>query len=49
MAAYLKLYFPQLLDWFGEVGSAIVGDFLERWPTLQKEGASANRPENFDG
>jgi transposase len=36
LTAYLKLYFPQVLDWFSEVGSEIVGDFLERWPTLQK-------------
>src|SRR5229473_1365552 len=36
MTAHLKLYFPQVLDWFGEVASAIAGAFLERWPTLQK-------------
>jgi len=36
LTAYLKLYFPQVLNWFSEVGSPIVGDFLERWPTLQK-------------
>jgi len=36
LTAYLKMYFPQVLDWFGEVSSQITGDFLERWPTLQK-------------
>ena len=36
LTAHLKLYFPQVLDWFGEVSSTIAGDFLERWPTLEK-------------
>jgi len=36
MTAYLKMYFPQILDWFSAVGSPIVGDFLLRWPTLEK-------------
>jgi transposase len=36
LTAHLKLYFPQVLDWFSEVSSAIAGDFLERWPTLEK-------------
>jgi transposase len=36
LTAHLKLYFPQVLDWFGEVSSPIAGDFLERWPTLEK-------------
>jgi transposase len=31
----LKLYFPQVLSWFDEVDSELVGAFLERWPTLQ--------------
>lgn len=30
----LKLYFPQVLSWFGQVDSALAGDLLERWPTL---------------
>lgn len=30
----LKIYFPQLLRWFSEVSSALVGDVLLRWPTL---------------
>jgi phosphomannomutase len=25
-----------VLEWFSEVSSQIAGDFLERWPTLQK-------------
>ena len=36
LTAYLKMYFPQVLDWFSAVGTAIVGDFLLRWPTLEK-------------
>lgn len=36
LTAYLKVYFPQVLDWFFEVGSSIVGKFLLRWPTLEK-------------
>jgi transposase len=32
----LKLYFPQVLNWFGDVASPLVGDLLERWPTLEQ-------------
>ena len=32
----LKLYFPQVLDWFDDVTSPLVGDLLERWPTLEQ-------------
>lgn len=35
LTACLKMYFPQVLEWFNEVSSQITGDFLERWPTLQ--------------
>jgi transposase len=31
----LKLYFPQLLDWFEKVDSPLVGALLHRWPTLE--------------
>lgn len=31
----LKLYFPQILQWFGDVASPLVGALLERWPSLQ--------------
>jgi len=30
----LKQYFPQALDWIGEVASPMALDFLERWHTL---------------
>ena len=36
LTAYLKQYFPQILDWFTDITSPIVGDLLERWPTLQE-------------
>jgi transposase len=31
----LKLYFPQILNWFSSVDSPLVWRFLERWPDLQ--------------
>lgn len=30
----LKLYFPQVLRWFDDVDTPVVGDLLERWPSL---------------
>jgi transposase len=32
----LKLYFPQILHWFDDVTSPLVGDLLERWPRLEQ-------------
>lgn len=32
----LKQYFPQALDWIGELTSPMALDFLERWPTLDR-------------
>jgi len=34
LTALLKNYFPQVLDWFPDVRTALVCDFLTRWPTL---------------
>ena len=28
------MYFPQILDWFSSVDSAVVGELLQKWPTL---------------
>ena len=42
----LKLYFPQMLDWFDDLSAPMVAAFLERWPTLaevQKEQPEALR------
>ena len=32
----LKEYFPQALDWAGEVDRVMACDFLAKWPTLEK-------------
>jgi len=34
LTSCLKIYFPQLLCWFDDVGSPVAGALLERWPTL---------------
>ncbi|MEX2262571.1 MAG: transposase [Bryobacteraceae bacterium] len=34
LTASLKMYFPQILQWFDQVDSPLVGDLLQRWPTL---------------
>src|SRR5947208_777796 len=35
LEAHLKIYFPQIPHWFGDVGSPMVCALLERWPTLE--------------
>jgi transposase len=35
LTSHLKLYFPQVLNWFCDISSQIAEDFLERWPTLE--------------
>jgi transposase len=35
LTAQLKLYFPQILDWFDKLDSPLVGELLKRWPTLE--------------
>lgn len=32
----LKEYFPQALDWAGDIDTEMACDFLSKWPTLQK-------------
>jgi transposase len=32
----LKIYFPQVLDWFAQVDTELVCDLLQRWPTLEE-------------
>lgn len=36
LTARLKLYFPQILQWFSEMDSPLVRDLLRRWPTLEE-------------
>jgi transposase len=35
ITAQLKLYFPQMLDWFGDIDSPLATELLKRWPTLE--------------
>ena len=36
MTALLKLYFPQVLEWFPDIRTGLVCDFLLKWPTLEE-------------
>ena len=36
LTAWLKIYFPQALDWIDHIDSPLGCDFLERWPTLEQ-------------
>jgi transposase len=36
LTAALKTYFPQALDWFGDLHTARACAFLQRWPSLQQ-------------
>jgi len=48
VTAHLKMYFPQVLDWFDEIESNIAAEFLERWPSLEKlQRAKAATIERF--
>lgn len=43
ITAQLKLYFPQVLNWFDDLSMPIVAAFLQRWPTLPQ--LQAEHPE----
>jgi transposase len=44
----LKLYFPQALDWAGELATVQACDFLKRWPTLAKlQQSAASKVQKF--
>ena len=48
LTAHLKLYFPQVLNWFSDISSQIAEHFLERWPTLEAaQKAKAKTLERF--
>ncbi len=34
ITSFLKMYFPQALDWTGQLGTLQSCDFLEKWPAL---------------
>src|SRR6516225_4779335 len=36
LIGYLKIYFPQMLEWFGRLDRKLVCEFLERWPSLEE-------------
>ena len=36
LTAWLKMYFPQPLQWIDNIDAPMGCDFLERWPTLQQ-------------
>jgi transposase len=43
ITAHLKLCFPQVLDWFDDIGSPLAVAFLRRWPTLPQLQAEQNQ------
>jgi transposase len=48
LTAALKAYFPQALDWFGDLHTARACAFLQRWPSLQElKRASASAIRKF--
>lgn len=38
LTSWLKQVFPQVLDWFDDLGMPLAIEFLRRWPTLQSLG-----------
>lgn len=36
LIGYLKIYFPQMLEWFAKLDTKLVCEFLERWPSLEE-------------
>jgi transposase len=48
LTSMLKTFFPQALDWAGELGTQQSCDFLEKWPTLTiLQQASPTQLRNF--
>jgi Transposase/Transposase IS116/IS110/IS902 family len=48
LIAQLKMFFPQVLDWFSTVDTVVVGQLLLKWPTLDElQRASARRVAGF--
>jgi len=43
--SWLKQVFPQILEWFDDVSTPLVGDLLKRWPELAK--LKKARPETL--
>lgn len=36
LTSYLKIYFPQMLEWFEDLDTKLVCELLERWATLEE-------------
>jgi transposase len=36
LTSYLKIYFPQMVEWFEKLDIALVCELLERWPSLEE-------------
>lgn len=48
LTAQLKMFFPQVLDWFSTIDTVVVGQLLQKWPTLDKlQRASATKVAAF--
>jgi transposase len=45
---WLKLYYPQILEWFPDLDTVVAGRFVERWPNLAElQKARATTIEKF--
>jgi Transposase/Transposase IS116/IS110/IS902 family len=48
LTAQLKMFFPQVLGWFSTIDTVVVGQLLQKWPTLDKlQQASATKVAAF--
>lgn len=48
LTGYLKVYFPQMLEWFAKLDSKLACDFLERWPSLEElQGVPSGEVKKF--
>jgi transposase len=48
LISWLKQVFPQMLDWYDDVSTPMVGDLLLQWPTLQAlQKVSSNKLRRF--
>jgi Transposase len=48
LIAQLKMFFPQVLEWFSTVDTVVVGQLLQKWPTLDElQRASASKVAAF--
>src|ERR1700738_1914646 len=36
LTGYLKVYFPQMLEWFAKLDTKLACEFLEHWPSLEE-------------